>query len=403
MLLPARLLLPALTLAAALVPARAGELSDSDRDALIENLDTLRDAALSIRNERYRTALETFRAAIGNPQKLLQVYYDSVRLVEYDRQNRPGSEYRAWEDAFRENLDKDKLQAKLEYQLRWLLLMMEAEISGDPSALADESLALVRELFADAEYNRGLLGEMSQEVTATVMARAFDLDQLEIEGMPSAPLPLQPVFALALRPAQRAQNYDRMRTLWNERISLEGQIVQNSIGEEEKLQNNPAARQFATITRPNLLWTMEMDCYRAGDERNAAANLLAMLRQSDSTSQALDWEKQLRELVDPGGDARHRRQAGNVQEAAEPTAPVAPIRSRRGRPPVGPSGNGVESAGTALASSGGEDGAPAPVPRADSPAPTAPHAETPTAPRAEPPAVPTEPEPEPEPSDPFGE
>lgn len=339
--LPSALILPLLAVSLTSAPAADEELSSSDRDNLLESLDTLRDSARATRNERYRTARTTFQEAIGNPQRLMQVFYDSVRMVDFERQGKPGSEYRAWEEQFQANLDKDKLQTKLRYQLRWLLLMMQAEVNQNPPALAGDCLGLVRELMAEATANQGLLAEMGEGATGSVIARAFDLDSLEIEGMPAAPLPLQPVFELALKPARQRKDFAEMRSLWNERVSLEGRIVENSVKEDEKLKDNQAARDFALTTRPNLLWQMEVDCFKAGDERTSAANLLGLLRDSDSTSQALKWESELRGLVDPGAADRETRQRQAAQsEAAENPAPapvVAP--SRRGRPPTRASGS----------------------------------------------------------------
>ncbi len=64
----------------------------------------------------------------------------------------------------------------------------------------------------------------------------------------------------------------------------------------------PEFEQFVAETVPELHWTMEMDLFRHGDERNAAVRMLAHLEKNLGHKSARKWATEFTALLS-GKDA----------------------------------------------------------------------------------------------------
>ena len=57
--------------------------------------------------------------------------------------------------------------------------------------------------------------------------------------------------------------------------------------------------QFQTETQPELVWAMEVDLYKTGDQKRAAIAMLEHLNEHVSHPKARDWATSFRQLIGP--------------------------------------------------------------------------------------------------------
>ena len=67
--------------------------------------------------------------------------------------------------------------------------------------------------------------------------------------------------------------------------------------------------KFLAETQPKLQWDMEVDLYKAGDERGAAMRMLAHIEKYINHPTAKEWGEQFQTLLSPKAPATPRTAA----------------------------------------------------------------------------------------------
>lgn len=289
-------------------PVLADPLSQADRQALIEALDALKNAATDHATTRLGSAASAFNAGVASADAATELYLRCVEKVDFEERDRKSSEFREWKKRHKDRLDDEGHGLALRHQLQWTVLTMKA--ASDPAEarkLAPKVLDALEAIFRTPEDLRGHVGILTQSVDSTVFARAYGLTGYKVEGWPMSPLSggngsirVDGAFQQLIFPACRAAgDADALRAAWKRRIQFEevarGFWSRDSTEEGE----SPERDKFLAETRPGLEWDMEEDLFKAGDEKRAAVALLKHLETYIQHSQARDWEARFRLLVDP--------------------------------------------------------------------------------------------------------
>lgn len=284
----------------------AETLSSADREALLESLSKLRESAEGKVDAKFRVALTAFRAGMSSDDTAIELYLNCMERVNFDEANKKSSEFREWKRKESEKLSDPALRLALRYQLRWLVLTLQAyPEKADRPKLAAEAQQAVDAIFSDAENFSGQDDLLAQSVLASVFARAYDIDRIKIENWPLSPAQLDPVYEqIILPPLRRPARLAELRAAWSKRIQQEGAKVQywgKSRPEDRKgaAVASQAYTRFLEETLPKLQWEMELDLFRSGDESGAATRMLAHLEKHLAHLSAKSWSDQLRELLTP--------------------------------------------------------------------------------------------------------
>jgi hypothetical protein len=298
-----RTCLLALLLSAPLLPAEP--LSQADREALIEKLDTLRDNAREKAMTKIGAAAAAFRAGMASDEAAVKLYLECTEKVEFQDRQRSSQEFREWKRRQDDRLKDEGLRRSLRHQLRWLVLSLEAAEAGEKrDALAPRAAEAVDAIFANPEQFGGNVGSLSEPVTNTVFARAYNLGGAKLEDWPLSPLEVSAVFNQIIFPPLRQEGkFDSLREQWLKRIRYEGVAREHWSGSGEGRgkddERSPAFEKFIVETLPDLRWQMEEDLFKAGDQQRAAINMLAHIEANVTHSKARDWAESFRVMVDP--------------------------------------------------------------------------------------------------------
>lgn len=291
-----------LPLALALAPLHAETLSVPEREALLERLDGLRDAARDKVDTKFRGAETAFRTGMASDEAALQLYEKCVQKVDFEDKNRDSQDFREWRRRNKDRMDGPGYARALRHQLGWLVLSLQAASREDLGELGPKAREALLAIFSEAEVLRPQRGLLESDVFASVFARAYGLAGMEIENWPSSPLPVDPVYeGVVFPPLRRAGDPEVLRTAWVERIKSEAAVFERMTGGERD-KNDPlplAYTKYLAETQPDLIWRMEEDVYKAGDQRGAALRMLEHLEKNIAHRKASEWEARFRGLVDP--------------------------------------------------------------------------------------------------------
>ena len=285
---------------------RAETLSPADREALLESLSKLRESAETKVDAKFRVALTAYRNAMSSDDAAIELYLNCMERVNFDEANRKSSDFREWKRKEAEKLSDPSLRLALRYQLRWLVLTLQAfPEKADRAKLAPEAQQAVDAIFNEAQNFSGQDDLLTQSVLASVFAKAYDIDRIKVENWPLAPAQLDPIYEqIILPPLRKPSRLAELHAAWTKRIQQEGARVQywsKSRGEDRKgaAGPSPAYAKFVEEALPKLQWEMELDMFRSGDESGAATRMLAHLEKHIAHPSAKAWSGELGQLLTP--------------------------------------------------------------------------------------------------------
>ncbi len=310
-----RSLLVVMGLAAACGSSSAALLRDADREALIERLDALKNAALEQTDARYRAGFSAYNDAMGAGESALDLYLKCVEKVEYQDLKRKEGDFRDWKRKEDERLSKPGFKLALQHQLRWLSLTLQASSEkADRSKLVPVAKEAMEGVFRDIALMKEQQAILKIPVTGTVFARAYGVTAVKVEKWPLTPVDVANIYdQIIMPPLRNPRDVPELQQAWIRRIQQEGLIVEywtskgkddnkpkdGRIGMADTEGRSPEFEKFLIETVPNLQWQMEVDLFKAGDEAAASLRMLQHIEKFQAFPSCKDWTDQFRALLSP--------------------------------------------------------------------------------------------------------
>jgi hypothetical protein len=292
----------ALTLLFAAPAVRAEPLSLADREVLLEKLAKLHDSAREKAMGRIGSAIAAFRTGMASDDAAAELYLKCVEKVEFEDRRRSSQEFREWKRHQDDRLKDPGLRRCLRHQLRWLVLSLEAAEAGDNrDALAPKAVEALDAIFGNPDQFEGNVDPLREPVTSTVFARAYNLGGAKLKNWPLSPLDIGEVFDLVIFPPLiKDGKFDALRDQWLKRVRYETTVREAWTGDPgKKNERSLEYEKFIAETLPDLKWQMEESLYAAGDERRAAANMLAHLEENLTHPKAREWGERFLKQIEP--------------------------------------------------------------------------------------------------------
>lgn len=289
-------------------PCRSAPLSDADRESLLESLERLQKEAQAGADSKLNLALSAYRNALVSEQATHELYLNCLEKVNFVDKEKSGVDFAKWKRAESEKLSEPGLKLALRYQLRWLILTIQASSEkADRDKLAADAQEVVDTIFRDPEKVQGQQAILSQGVTGSLFAMAYGIGGLKVEKWPLSPVELESIYEELLFSRSRASgNSAELRAAWVKRILQEGAKIEFFPTRQPKNRENrnednheQEVAKFTTQTQPKLQWEMEMDLFKHGDEKGSAVRMFAHFQKYASHPAAQEWAEQLKELLTP--------------------------------------------------------------------------------------------------------
>lgn len=300
-----RLLLALLTACAAV---RGETLSSADREALLEQLERIRESVDSRISERFRAAIAAYQTAAASNEAAKEFYLRCVEKVDFEDQHKKSSEFREWKKREGDRLSDPGAGPALRMQLQWLILTLRASSErANAASLAESAREVLDAIYADAARFKGQQQILNQPVTATVFARAYEITEVQVERWPLAPAMIGPIYEeILLPPLRHPDRLDQLRAAWLKRIQQEIARQEywrsgdsgRKIGTADALRP-PEYQKFLEEQVPALQWQMETDLFKAGDESGSALRMLAHLEKHITHASSREWADAFRGLIAP--------------------------------------------------------------------------------------------------------
>ena len=298
-----KFLFPPALLALTLSVACGEELSEADRETILQRLEAIQDASNARVDQKFRSAMSALSAASGSESAALNLYLDCVKLVNFDKEDKSHVEFREWQRKNKEKYSEASFKLALKYQLQWLILVIKAA-SEDPDMdqIANDAAGLLGSIIARADDLNGQRATLQQGVNSSVFAKAYEINDIRVEELPMAPLQIDAIYEqLLLPPLRDPDRINSLRSAWQKRIAQKGELIRQwSVKPDEHLRQGerpPEYEKFIEEQVPQLRWAMEVDVFNAGDERGAAIAMLQHIEKHLAHQSATQWAEQFTSLL----------------------------------------------------------------------------------------------------------
>ena len=287
----------------------ADPLSPADREALLENLEKLRDTVTGRVDARFRAAISAYRSAMSDEKAVMEFYLKCVKKMDFEEKHRKDSEFNEWKKKQEDNLKDPTMRRALQHQLCWLVLTLQAASEkADMKKLAVQAQQIVDDLFNDVPTLTSQHEILGQNVTSTVFARAYEIGGVSLDKWPFSPVHLGQIYDSVLLPQYRTSgNIQALRAGWLKRLHQEGVAFEDTHVKSKsngrpltpEAVHSPDQERFLTETLPNLQWQMETDLFRCGDQRGAALRMITHIEKYLTNRHARQWSDELKTLLSP--------------------------------------------------------------------------------------------------------
>ena len=280
--------------------AQEKTLSDIDRELLLEQLQEIQNNSDTTIKGRFGVALAAFQKARESDSAAHQLYLDCVEKIRFENEAKKASEFREWKNRHKDRTDSPGFRLALRHQLNWLCLTLEAAQQKEVTALSTKSLAVLEAILRDAEKLKGQQARLKESVLKTIFAEAYEVTSVKVAGWPEAPLSIEAIYdSIVLPPLRTPSSTDALRQGWLKRIEHEGLLLQEWTNEASADRDRkPAFERWLVEGRKNLMWKMEVDLFRNGDQRGSALRMLEHLKANLTHKSAPKWIGEFTLLVE---------------------------------------------------------------------------------------------------------
>ncbi|MCH1409858.1 MAG: hypothetical protein L7V87_12555 [Verrucomicrobiales bacterium] len=278
----------------------AQELTPEQIESLRAKLKSLKADLESHLSSRNSGAGSVFSSAAEDPRAAVDLYLNCEKLVNYEREGRPESDFRAWKESNEDQLRDAGFIESLQMQLRYLALSCQAAEAKEIDQVFTPLMSYVDSLSRLEEMPTG---NLTSSVAGSVFAEAYNLQRLlgENDAWEDTPFNISGIYESTILPYLREEKPDTLMNAWNKRIEQETRLVQMLEAHKEKeLRGMSRDRQarargqqnrgdgvlrrldnddFIRETLPRMEWAKLRDMYEYVNQLEGAKAMLSFIEE----------------------------------------------------------------------------------------------------------------------------
>ncbi|MEM1444206.1 MAG: hypothetical protein AAGF67_17800 [Verrucomicrobiota bacterium] len=303
-------------------------------DLTLEQIESIRKKAEAIQDNlnnhlaaRNTNAGDRFAAASTDPRAAISLYLECHNIVNFEREGRPESDFRAWKEGQENRLKDDATIESLQMQLRYLALSCKA---AEAEKIEEVFTPLMNYVDSLSRLQELPTGALTQSVANSIFSQAFYLQDLlgNNEGWEAVPFNIGGIYESTIFPYLRTENPSALMSAWDKRIEQQTRIAQmiNAHKEaelrgmdrdEQRRARNNQDRQgglmreldsddFVARTLPRLQWARLKDMFRFVNEVDAMQKMLPFLEEHITHELGKDFMTEFNDLLNEAATSSDR-------------------------------------------------------------------------------------------------
>jgi len=324
--------------------ATASDLTPEMVESLKAKIFAIKNNLTSHLSERNQSAGRVFLEASADPKKAIELYLRCHKEVNYDREERPESDFRDWKESQSDRFKDDQFMESLRIQLRYLGLSCQVAEAEELDTVFPSLMTYVDGLSRLEEMPDGIL---MQSVAGSIFAEAYYLEKLlgSNDNWEPVPYNIGGIYEKAIFPYLRENKPEALMNAWDKRIEQQTRIAESlevlkekelrgmDRDEERRARNNQNRRgggilqsmdkdDFIRETLPTLQWGKLKDQFSYMDQVGAAQKMLSFIESNLTHPKCEEWFSQFTTLI------LSTEAAANVSNETAPATPPADTGSQ---------------------------------------------------------------------------
>lgn len=285
----------------------APRLTEAQVNNVLGQLKELETQILQMRGSNLSTILAKLRAAMASDQDAMKLYLECSNLVNNERREVDKSDARKRQEMMEKNMERrpkggnaadEQGDAGFAVRLgiQYLVLTLEAhEVKEeDFKKLSPKVQEYVQAVVAAAPKLKGRAYAQLNDAVAdrNPIVSAFSLSPyLKVKNWSLRPADVGSIYMQTLLPIAEEENKESLPALWDARINAEGIF-------RKEMMFAPEFELWTQNQLPGLRWQRATYLYQKGPSAiNAMADMLKLIKENPAHSDAPQWVRELRQMV----------------------------------------------------------------------------------------------------------
>lgn len=317
------------------VSGQEGQLSEKQKSDVASLLKGMREELDSRKPDKIKNAVSLLNSVVNNPNAAMDLFEKSYKKINFDDNgNKKEKDWREWKTQNKEKLSNPVNKRALCYQIRWALICLDAFMKPgeelEPQQYVDKAVALIRDLVQDADVLGGADPLFNTSVLDGPIALVYGFREFRPENWPGSIMQFDRVInQLALAKAREEKDYRTLRKGWNLVIGATRKMIEEIRANAEKEAKKTAreapglegrrsmasflhqiASEDIDMTLEALEMIREADCYRAGDQWNAAGNMIRIITNSKNSDRREMYINAMKQMMESQTDREGGAEGG---------------------------------------------------------------------------------------------
>ncbi len=290
---------------------KTDDISAAEVSTLLRQLKQMRQSLDSEERKTILAALTALNSATSGTTGAMTLWVESVRVVDFDRQNKKQTEFEEWRKKNDERMHDAAFCTGLLFQCKYLKLCLEADTPEKQARALPAIHALMTEAVAAMPKMLQYSGMLRDDAFSSTIAKRLGIEKLAPEGWPRALLRPEEHYGRAIAAARKG-DAAAVTALWDARINLERSIAKAN-DENGKLRRRKEAKTqfgnrkdtrdaaeaelvdtknavaFEKDQLPKLQWAMGEDLYKAGLRRRGLETMFGVIHRNPRHASVSEW------------------------------------------------------------------------------------------------------------------
>lgn len=299
---------------------KSEEISGNEMAALLRQLRQMRAGLDSEERKAAANAIAALNSACSGTTGAMNLWVDSVRVVEFDRQSKKQTDFEDWRKKNDDKMHDAAFCAALLLQCRYLKLCLESDTPEKQAKAFPVIQTLMEEAVAAIPKTLNYSGMLREDVFGTVIAKRLGIEKMCPEGWSRGLLRPDEQFGRAIKAARKG-DAQALLSLWASRIKLERAIAKanddagkirrrkeartqfgnrkdSRDAKEMEEQDTKSEKSFEKDHLPKLQWAMGEDLYKAGMHRRGIETMFTVITKNPRHPSVSDWVNRITAIAE---------------------------------------------------------------------------------------------------------
>ena len=259
-------------------------------DAILRELQQIKDTRETALKSQLRKALQTVATAASNGTAAMDLYLQSAFTTQFDGESREQTQFLEWKKKEADKLKHKSFQQALHHYLVYLSLTLQSSTGTKTSDLLPALISYTSQVLAEDDFQVENEDLMRRPMGESLIVRGLGVNLAPAPDWVMAPGRIDEMWLRVILPVLRDKQDPSAVDYWTRKIERESVVATRS-------KRTFDANRFAKSIKPVLLWNRAKEFYLIGQKNRGITEMLAVIKAYPTHPEAEGWAAHLEEYL----------------------------------------------------------------------------------------------------------